>query len=94
VDLRRLVSASDRENGLDDLRTRLASSTQPELLQEVLGLAQDPSVSERAAREAGMLAARIMARQGNLADAPLWDFTGAAYLAFDETVARIEQERG
>jgi hypothetical protein len=41
---------------------------------------------------AGQSAARVLLRQGRPDDAPLHDFSGSAYVAFDKAVARSQHE--
>ena len=56
------------------------------LLFELASAAVEPELST----VAGKSAARVLLRQGRPNDAPLDDFSGPAYLAFDEAVAQSQ----
>lgn len=60
-----------------------------EAIEEILPLAESDSESTSIQAAAGRSLAALYVRHGRLFDAPLPDFTGPAYIAFDEEVARM-----
>ncbi len=68
---------------------RLAAVDEPGALAALLDLAQGDETPPELARTVGRSVARILHRQGCLLAAPLADFTGPAYLAFDDEVTRL-----
>lgn len=71
---------------------RLGSSDADESLDAVLEAASAADVVPEVAEAAGVAAARILLRSNRVMSAPLANFSGPAYLAFDRTVA--ESQRG
>lgn len=66
---------------------QLEGSSEPERFGVVLKLATDQSLLSEVAREVGRAAARIAVAADRLVDLPLSDFSGPAYLGYDEQVA-------
>jgi hypothetical protein len=79
----------------DDDRIRdvgvLGKSDQALALEALLAVAQAPDERTEVSRAAGAALAAVYFRRGRLDDAPLHDFSGDAYLAFDEEVARLQR---
>ena len=59
----------------------------------LLRTAQDKEEEEWVSHAAGERLAEILFRRGQIDTAPLHDFTGAAYIGFDEAVARLQRQR-
>lgn len=59
----------------------------------LLRIAQDEGEEEWVSHAAGESLAEILFRRGQVESAPLHDFTGAAYIGFDEAVTRLQRQR-
>ena len=59
----------------------------------LLRIALDEGEEEWVSHATGESLAEILLRRGQIDSAPLHDFTGAAYIGFDEAVARLQRQR-
>lgn len=71
----------------------LAGESAPDIVDTLVRIAQDDGEEEWVSHAAGESLAEILLRRGKLDTAPLHDFSGAAYIGFDEAVARLQQQR-
>ena len=62
-------------------------------ISSLLQIAQDEGEEEWVSHAAGESLAEIPFRSGQIENAPLHNFTGAAYVGFDEAVARLQRQR-
>jgi hypothetical protein len=86
--------ALDRENAAEERIQAcgiLSGRDDGPAWEALLTLVGDPDEDAAVARAAGEAVALQYWRAGNVNDAPLFDFTEVAYLAFDEAVARLER---
>lgn len=67
---------------------RLAQLDAQGALAALIEAAQDQQVDNAVSRAAGAAVARLLLRRGELDRVPLEDFTGGAYLAYDEAVSK------
>lgn len=74
-----------------DAARRLAESDAKPAFDALLALAQEEHVEESLSRTAGESLAKVLIRSGTVDQVPLHEFTGGAYLGYDETVARRQQ---
>lgn len=65
----------------------LTTSDDDTALQALVRVAQDECESEAITAAAGTTLAEILIRMGAIDDAPLHDFSGPAYVAFDAVIA-------
>ena len=63
---------------------RLAELDAPGALAALIQIARDHEVDNAVSRAAGAAVARLLIRRGELDQGPLEDFTGGAYLGYDE----------
>lgn len=77
----------------DAARERLRSSNDARLFDQLVQLAQDPTIDEPFAEEVGALIGRILWRTKRVDETPLHNFTGPAYQAYDRTIAELERGR-
>ena len=71
----------------------LADGDAADVIETLLQIAQDEGEDEWVSHAAGESLAEILMRRGEIDTAPLHDFTGAAYIGFDEAVARSQRQR-
>ena len=67
---------------------RLAESTAPAALHTLLEIAQESEEDGLVSRTAGEAIAAVLIRTGEVDRVPLHDFAEAAYVGYDEAVAR------
>ena len=67
--------------------TQLESLGDPESVSALLAVAADDTEIDVILSGAGTALGRIYMRQGRLLEAPLHDFVGTAYIAFDQAVS-------
>lgn len=66
----------------------LAACNDAVVVDALLRVVAEEEASEALAQAAGEGLAEVLLRRGEVDRAPLWDFTGPAYVAFDDAVAR------
>ncbi len=97
VDVEALVaSIRDPELPVDERIPKvkqLESSSADERLAALVALATDLALSSAVATEVGRAVARVVIALDRLDDVPLPDFSGAAYLGYDEHVAAFQRRR-
>jgi hypothetical protein len=71
----------------------LADGDAPDIVETLVRIAQDEGEEEWVSHAAGESLAEILFRRGEVDTAPLHEFTGAAYIGFDEAVARLQRQR-
>ena len=71
----------------------LAAGDAPDVVATLLRVVQDEGEEEWVSHAAGESLAEILFRRGQVDTAPLHAFTGAAYIGFDEAVARLQRQR-
>ena len=86
--LRMLLDRSAKSLDRAKAARRLAEWNTPAVLDALLQVAQEDDAAESVSRAAGESIAKILIRTKEVDQAPLSDFSGAAYLGFDEAVAR------
>ncbi len=70
----------------------LENSDSPKVLAALLSVAEDEAAPETVAREVGQVIAQILLRGNRIYDVSFADFSGPAYLAFDQTVAQMQEQ--
>ena len=63
----------------------------PAILDALLQVAQENDADESVSRATGENIAEILIRSGEVDQVPLHDFSGDAYLGYDETIARCQR---
>ncbi len=71
----------------------LTDDDAPAIVDTLVRTARDDGEEEWVSHAAGESLAEILMRSGQLNVAPLHDSTGAAYIGFDEAVARMQRQR-
>lgn len=71
--------------------SELGATDAPDAIAALHRVAHDESEDGRVARKVGQALAAIYVRQKRILDAPLAEFTGPAYLGFDEAASRLTE---